>query len=123
MGQGDKTMGTNYYWHESPCETCGRSESLHIGKKSAGWNFLFQGYNKNDLKIESWTDWQAFLKSDKGSKGSILNEYGVVVTTDWLIDMINQWNRSTNRNHLKEYPSETDKLDDQDNSFLFGKFF
>jgi hypothetical protein len=30
-------MGTNYYWHDRPCEHCGRYETIHVGKQSGGW--------------------------------------------------------------------------------------
>jgi len=50
-------MGTNYFLHCSPCKTCGKpDEVLHIGKLSAGWEFIFRGYDF--LPIETIDDWK-----------------------------------------------------------------
>ncbi|WP_328344871.1 hypothetical protein [Micromonospora sp. NBC_00421] len=37
-------MGTNFYWHDQPCGSCGRFEVIHVGKRFAGWSFGFRGY-------------------------------------------------------------------------------
>lgn len=29
-------MGTNFYWHDQPCQHCHRHETIHVGKRSAG---------------------------------------------------------------------------------------
>ena len=44
-------MGTNYYAHTSASDT----EGLHIGKKSAGWDFLFHAIPEKGLTtVAAW---------------------------------------------------------------------
>lgn len=63
-------MGTNYYVAMEACPHCGRGDDrLHIGKSSAGWEFLFAPYPENGLT--SWRAWKTFLKNRP-----IVDEYG-----------------------------------------------
>lgn len=52
-------MGTNFYAIYNKCEHCGRSESLHIGKRSGGWEFMFRAHE--EPKLESAADWRKWL--------------------------------------------------------------
>ena len=73
-------MGTNYYLHMNPCQTCGRTdERLHIGKSSWGWCF---GLHVTDEipSLEAWTK--------KFSDGVIKDEYGDAVTVEGMLDRI-----------------------------------
>lgn len=76
-------MGTNYYWTNAtpPCPTCGaqRETRLHIGKSSAGWNFLFHGTDE----IRSWADWWAVIRT-----GTVENEYGDTLNASALQDVV-----------------------------------
>lgn len=45
-------MGTNYYWHDQPCEHCGRYEDIHVGKSGFTW----RGY-QHRLFNEEHPDW------------------------------------------------------------------
>jgi len=71
-------MGTNYYAVKKKPSL--NREIIHIGKSSAGWKFLFRGYQKesdytsvrNDLNINSIEDWGEFLSNDEYV---ILDEY------------------------------------------------
>lgn len=68
-------MGTNFYAIFKACPHCGHGESIHIGKRSAGWKFSFHGTDT----IRSWVDWK-----EKLSDPSVLiqNEYGERLTFD-----------------------------------------
>lgn len=71
-------MGTNYYLHTNICECCKRHDSLHIGKSSAGWPFLFQGSGDYDEpEIRSYAQWRE-LMVQPGAK--IVTEYGEEIT-------------------------------------------
>lgn len=59
-------MGTNYYAEMS---IHGIPLSLHIGKSSMGWKFLFAKYDN----LSSKKEWEAFLAKDGVS---ISDEYG-----------------------------------------------
>ena len=68
-------MGTNYYWENVPCESCGHvAERIHIGKSSAGWAFGFHGTET----IRSYRDWLAKIESG----GSIVDEYGKAIAIE-----------------------------------------
>jgi hypothetical protein len=69
-------MGTNYYWSEPDeiCPTCNHNsgaKEIHIGKSSAGWEFMFHG----TAHLKSWSAWKQFLYLNLG-EGKILDEYG-----------------------------------------------
>lgn len=68
-------MGTNYYLHEKPdCECCGRPhEPLHIGKSSAGWNFLVHimpeyGINRLDDWRARWSKPGTYIRNEYGDR-------------------------------------------------------
>lgn len=74
-------MGTNFYAKVNVCPHCHRPEkTLHIGKRSGGWEFSFRGYicdvleyNEAGRIIRSCEDWEKFL-SEPGIV--IEDEYG-----------------------------------------------
>lgn len=58
-------MGTNYYYFEEidTCKHCKRPKEIkeiHIGKRSCGWNFLFDNYCK------TYKEWVEFIKEHDG---------------------------------------------------------
>jgi hypothetical protein len=54
---GGDVVGTNFEWRDVPCGHCGRSDpEIHVGKRSAGWSFGFQGY-PHQLVDEAHPDW------------------------------------------------------------------
>lgn len=60
-------MSTNFYLHRDFCKCCGKpKEILHIGKRSAGWKFLFEYRNE----LREYRDLDSFLDT-----GVIYNEY------------------------------------------------
>lgn len=60
-------MGTNYYAHTSASD----AEGLHIGKKSAGWDFLF--HSIPELGLTTVAAWHKLLVQDGAY---ITDEYG-----------------------------------------------
>lgn len=78
-------MGTNYDWRETPCATCHRGDTIHVGKQSGGWSFLFHGYRHDPddglvspfgFTVESRADWRKVFAE---RSGVLVDEYGVVI--------------------------------------------
>lgn len=68
-------MGTNYYAIDSGDVLPAVGDpGLHIGKKSAGWNFLFRSHPDRDLI--SVAKWRAYAEAPGRQ---VMDEYGVVV--------------------------------------------
>ncbi|OHU47333.1 hypothetical protein BKG82_27155 [Mycobacteroides chelonae] len=68
-------MGTNYYAIDARAVLPAVGDpGLHIGKKSAGWNFLFRSHP--DLDLTSVAKWRAYV-AKPGHQ--VMNEYGEVV--------------------------------------------
>lgn len=87
-----RAMGTNFYWRETPCGSCGRYDKLHVGKNSGGWSFGFRGYPHNPddgiispvgYPVLSRADWRRVF-TDK--PGRLADEYGrdIPDPIDWL---------------------------------------
>ena len=83
-------MGTNFYWRFNLCDHCGRYNEAHVGKRSAGWSFGFQGYSHR-LLDPAKPDWGYVEESPFGREvrsraawrgifvdfpGELWNEYG-----------------------------------------------
>ena len=126
-------MGTNYYWivNDEPCEACGHENSAryHIGKSSAGWEFLFSnGYshdNVPELLVSSWKDWKDYLSKD----GIIRDEYGKEISLDDFIKIVeNRYHPKGLRNATDAAKSEgyysSDRYwkDNEGNAFTTGDF-
>lgn len=75
-------MGTNYFFKEDCCPTCGHSSQLHIGKSSGGWPFNVHVIPEKG--IWSWNDWMSFFAK---TKGKIFDEYGDEIS----VDELNKW--------------------------------
>lgn len=80
-------MGTNYYIEDNSeqCHACGRgSERIHIGKRSAGWNYKLK--TDSDRKLYSPSDVYHYVNK---YKLDIFNEYGEWLSADewWNIAM------------------------------------
>lgn len=74
-------MGTNYYWREHPCGSCGRTDELHVGKSSGGWSFGFQAYRHDPddgivspagIPVVSRADWRRVFTE---KPGRLFDEY------------------------------------------------
>lgn len=73
-------MGTNYDAVYNRCECCGRAESVHIGKSSAGWRFAVE------MHPELYKDWQEFEAFLRKEGVEIVNEYGEKCTPQELLE-------------------------------------
>lgn len=102
-------MSTNYYFQPSESSEYKDFKHLHIGKSSAGWEFVFRSYDFEGgeiplnvpsqlgfrivpvnislpaLIIKSKAAWFDFLKSQPGK---ISNEYGDELSLDEMIRII-----------------------------------
>lgn len=67
-------MGTNYYLRQKCCQSCGRYDERHIGKKSAGWVFALRVYP--DDGISDLPDWDRIASEPNAS---VFDEYGAEV--------------------------------------------
>ena len=72
-------MGTNYYY--------GKHKKYHIGKKSSGWEFIFEA--QPELDVYSKPQWGNFLFDNVPLKGNIIDEYGTELTFDEFFNMVN----------------------------------
>lgn len=69
-------MSTNFYLPQTcsnPCTHCS-VESLHIGKRSAGWQFHFRAHSD----VRSRKDWEALV----AEVGTVTDEYGQEYTPE-----------------------------------------
>jgi len=73
-------MGTiNYYYHTDLCDSCKRSNELHVGKLSKDWTFHFRAYRDQvdgSPDIVSLADWERFFKT---TPGTLTDESGRVI--------------------------------------------
>jgi hypothetical protein len=58
-------MGTNFYWHHEICDHCSRRAETHVGKRSYGWSFAFQGH-RHELLDPAHPDWGYNYESPVG---------------------------------------------------------
>ena len=85
-------MGTNYYLRKPQCKKCGRgNEEIHLGKKSAGWKFLF--HKTNEIK-----DFDSFCEYIK--TGEIYDEYDRKISVENLLDIIE--NSKNEKSHIPD---------------------
>lgn len=95
-------MGTNYYVEDDPtCNNPEHTETLHVGKSSAGWIFGFQAYPEKGLI--SWAAWQAFLTNKE-----IKDEYERSITFDEFRHLVESKQRSEGRDPGKKNISRMD---------------
>lgn len=111
-------MGTNYYFHPSEDDKeLGFVESIHIGKSSVGWSFIFHGYEQDDLarsigdsdgilyrkkapnlSIRSKKDWFEIFSNHTGT---IKNEYGKTLTIEEFLQLVDEFSPSSEYNGRK----------------------
>lgn len=125
-------MGTNYYWQEETCPTCGHSQKrYHIGKSSGGWTFSFHALDEyespTNKPVRSVKDWKALMKR----KGLILDEYGEITGEKEFWKMVTAKRKVPGaKSHATEavkhgwYINSSDKtwLDKEGHSFSSGHF-
>lgn len=90
-------IGTNYYMRYKHCASCNRYKEVHIGKSSAGWQFMFH----STLDIKNYQDWMTFLSKDDVR---IYDEYGKEVSLDSFKRFVKKKQNKGFKNHAKECP-------------------
>lgn len=93
------------------------SDSLHIGKSSAGWKFLFHNVNKynsfdSELELHTFLQWKEFLESNKDIV--ILNEYDEEISVKDFLNLVEEKQKEKNG----EYSKDIDGY-----RFVDGEFF
>lgn len=63
-------MGTNYYWHDTPCGHCKRTERIHVGKSLHTWRAY-----RHALQDELRPDWGYAYESPVG--------FPILALSDW----------------------------------------
>lgn len=82
-------MGTNYYWHDSPCDKCGYAEILHIGKQSDGWLFALHVRGRDEEgNVALPRDLDGWRLLFEHGDGYITDEHDGVVSAEELLRMI-----------------------------------
>lgn len=77
-------MGTNFYIPENhPKAADMTEEERHVGKRSMGWNFLFQG-RPHIKTVDAW-------KAELNVFGAVESEYGVLIPLDEFWEMALSW--------------------------------
>jgi hypothetical protein len=104
-------VSTNFYLHRDPqnCGECGkpgREAEIHIGKRSGGWVFVWQGFNGGDIPdvpaLFDESTWHKFLLTEVSQGAQIKDEYGQKYTSEgFLIQVAEQ--RGLKRQSV-EYP-------------------
>lgn len=105
-------MGTNYYVKKNHCDSCDRYDTIHIGKSSYGWVFMFRAHE--DIPLLSWKQWKEYLKGSK-----IQDEYGAPVDYEWFVKFVEN-EKSPNYvldNGFKNRRTPNPSDEDQDPSF------
>lgn len=75
-------MSTNYYLRTNICPCCNRFDQVHLGKKSGGWSFSFNG-----VPFKSLFDvWGAII----APQAQIIDEYGKPLTPDQFRTMVEE---------------------------------
>lgn len=76
-------MSTNYYLNNP------QGATIHIGKSSAGWQFLFNVGRRDDIDpLDSFDGWMNYLGVETRNGSVIEDEYGRPVELSELKDLI-----------------------------------
>lgn len=107
-------MSTNFYLHRDPqnCGECGkpgRESEIHIGKRSGGWVFTWQGFNGGDIPgalggLYDAETWRVFLAAEIAEGGWIEAEYGVKYELEEFFAEVESLHGG--RRHSVEYPGD-----------------
>ena len=118
-------MGTNYYLYGDICKCCGKADTIyHIGKSSAGWQFLFQAYEFEEGRqpeIKTIEDWKVLLFNEHYE---IWDEYdGVWDVNDFWNLIQNKQNNENNKSYVEWHGIDGEEwLDAQGYNFSLRGF-
>jgi hypothetical protein len=105
-------MSVNYYAVlKKRCTACGAdAETIHLGKLSSGWAFVFnlngEKYYKNASEMKDWLQGR-----------TILNEYGEKISEKYFWNLVEERQRS-GKSHTGEGILNIDGF-----NFIDGEFF
>jgi hypothetical protein len=106
-------MSTNFYLHRDPqnCGECGkpgREAEIHIGKRSGGWVFSWQGFEAEESPSGSplydFETWRAFLMREIASGAQIKDEYHQKYTSEGFFAEVESLRGQRRRS--VEYPDD-----------------
>lgn len=140
-------MGTNFYWNDRPCGTCGRHDTIHVGKRSRGWSFNFHALigqsllndDKSDtifgFDVITRRDWKRVFTE---RHGFLSDEYGERIDDPltWIDDLeppddtqvkhentqLGHYAVDTSYKQSRLYPHNLDWRDDEGFRFTAGEF-
>lgn len=97
-------MGTNYYAVEKKFSL--HRNIIHIGKSSAGWKFLFHGYqnyeyawDKSPINLNSLEDWKKFLMN---KEYGILDEYDEEISYEDFFKKVEEKQTEENEENFRD---------------------
>ena len=89
-------MGTNFYIHQATMDQgVAKVEEIHIGKRSGGWVFGFQGADQKTVR-----DWKGRLNT-MSSNEQIVDEYGNVMTAEKFWEEVEATKQPWGANKIK----------------------
>lgn len=95
-------MGTNYYAIKRKLSLY--NSAIHIGKSSAGWKFLFRGYQDREwnygvdkLNINSIDDWKKYIKE---KDLAIFDEYDEEISYDDFFEFVEEKQKEENKDNF-----------------------
>ena len=103
-------MSTNFYLRAKPCDKCALSPpDIHLGKRSAGWRFLVQGYRGEmpgymPAGVTSWADLQALCLEMINNGWRIVDDYDRELTFGEFkteVDATQLWRGLPSKNHCE----------------------
>jgi hypothetical protein len=104
-------VSTNFELHRDPhdCGECGRGRResiIHIGKRSGGWVFTWQGFDAGQSPaggplVDAET-WRAFLEKEIAEGGRIEGEYGTQHSLEEFFAEVEELRGQ--RRHSDHYP-------------------
>lgn len=112
-------MGTNFYIEESSYIVETRQlvkEQEHIGKRSGGWTFLFQGKESKTVN-----EWKARLNGLAANQ-KIVDEYGHFYTPDQFWEMVESTTMPWGPKGLTPKVNSNGDGNWQNNGFAFSNY-
>lgn len=119
-------MSTSFYVEIPKCAICRRpKQRFHIGERSGGWKFLWQGYllgedSPTGEPLKTLGQWADVLWVPTNV---IKDEYGSVYTPTELLKMTKEWNDDPKNGlqHAKEHGADS-WVDESGENFLGRNF-
>ena len=131
-------MGTNFCMQKKPCCECGLTPpEVHLGKRSAGWQYHARGYRAGDLDevlpnatVHSLVDLFDMIGRLINKGWHIEDEYGTEYSVDYFktaVELTKTWNGSAAKSpywdgKARGYDMSDDAIDDEGWSVCYREF-